>query len=72
MIDHLFDELSKNKVELSDSISIDLSDLIKKENFEDKMNSIFTKEFSTKLITDCLGQECQFDGESNGYFLWSM
>jgi len=37
--------LSKNKVELTESISIDLSDLIKKENFTDKMNSIFTKEF---------------------------
>lgn len=72
MIDHLFDELSKNKVELTDSISIDLSDLIKKENFEDKMNSIFNKEFSTKVITDCLGEECQFDGELNGFLLWSM
>ena len=64
--------MSKNKVELTDSISIDLSDLIKKENFEDKMNSIFNKEFSTKVITDCLGEECQFDGELNGFLLWSM
>jgi hypothetical protein len=71
MIDHLFDELSKNKVELTESISIDLSDLIKKENFTDKMNSIFTKEFSIKIITDCLGDKYQFNGELEGYCLWS-
>lgn len=71
MIDHLFDELSKNSVELTSTISIDLSDLIKKDTFVDKMTSIFTEEFSLKVITDCLGEECVFDDEFEGYFLWS-
>jgi len=71
MIEHLFGELSKNKVELTESISIDLSDLIKRESFFDKMNSIFTKEFSIKVIGDCLGDKYQFNGELEDHYLWS-
>lgn len=72
MIEHLYDDLSTKKVELTDSIEIELSDLIKKESFEDKMDSIFTDEFTIKIITDCIGDDWSFDKEFEGYFLWSL
>jgi hypothetical protein len=72
MIDHLYDELSKNTVKLTERISIDLSDLIKKDTFESKMESIFTKEFTIKIITDCLGSQWEFKGESQDHLIWIL
>lgn len=72
MIDHLYQELSKNSVKLTESISIELSDLVKKDAFEIKMKTIFTKDFSVKIITDCLGSEWKFKGESDGHFMWIL
>ena len=72
IIDHLYQELSKQKVKLTESISIDLSELIKKDAFEEKMKSTFTDEFSIKIITDCLGGEWEYKGEVDDYFLWIL
>ena len=72
IIDHLYNQLTKNKVQLTDSISIELSDLIKKEPFEEKMKSTFTKEFSIKVITDCIGEEWSFKGEEDDHFIWIL
>ena len=52
MIDHLYTELSKSKISLTDSISIELSDLVKEEVFENKMFDFFTPEFLNKTISN--------------------
>ena len=69
MIDHLYTELSKSKITLTDSISIDLSDLVKEEVFENKMFDIFTPEFLIKTISDLLGGEYQKENQGK-YFIW--
>lgn len=64
MIDHLYTELSKSKITLTDSISIELSDLVKKEVFENKMFDIFTPEFLIKTISDLLDGKYQKEKDS--------
>ena len=67
--DHLFEDLSKRKVELTKSISIELSDLIKEEAFEAKIMSIMTRDLSKRLIGECFG-DYKFESESNNHFIW--
>ena len=69
MLEHLFKELTSKKVELTSTISIDLSDLIKFNMLEEQMNKMFNNEFLIKTITDCLG-DYEFEKESNNYFIW--
>ena len=64
MIDHLYTELSKSKISLTDSISIELSDLVKEEVFENKMFDFFTPEFLNKTISDLLEGEYQKEKDS--------
>ena len=67
--DHLYEDLSKRKVELTKSISIELSDLIKEEAFESKIMNIMTEDLAKQLIGEALG-EYKFQAESNGHFIW--
>ena len=78
MIDHLYTQLSKSKITLTDSISIELSDLVKEEVFENKMFDVFTQDFLVKTISDLLEGEYQKDKESlapvnqGKYFIWVL
>jgi hypothetical protein len=65
IVDHLYSELSKSKINLTESISIELSDLVKRDAFESKMLSFFTEEFLIKTICDLLGGEYQKSETSN-------
>jgi hypothetical protein len=64
MIDHLYTELSKSKITLTDNISIELKDLVKEEAFENKMFDIFTPEFLIKTISDLLEGKYQKEKDS--------
>ena len=64
MIDHLYTELSKSKINLTNNISIELKDLVKEEVFENKMFDIFTPEFLIKTISDLLSGEYQKENDS--------
>ncbi len=64
MIDHLYTELSKSKITLTDNISIELKDLVKEEAFENKMFDIFTPEFLIKTISDLLDGKYQKEKDS--------
>jgi hypothetical protein len=70
MIDYLYDEISKKEVELVNNISISLSKLVNKDNFNDKMGDIFTKDFLNDTITECLSGEFKFKSEVDNYFIW--
>lgn len=65
IVDHLYSELSKSKITLTENISIELSDLVKRDAFESKMLSFFTEEFLIKTISDLLGGEYQKSETSN-------
>ena len=69
MFDHLYDEISKSKFEIVTGVSIELSSLIDRNNFEEKLSDIFTEEKLIKTITDCLG-DYEFEKESNDFFIW--
>lgn len=69
MVDHLYSELSKSKISLTDSISIELSDLVKKDVFESKMLDFFTKDFLIKTISDLLNGQFH-EGKDSSNFIW--
>ena len=73
MVENLYDELRKKKVELSNKVSVDLSDLIKEDDFTGMMSdqlsiSEFDNSLIKEIITDLL--EFEFMKEESGYFVW--
>jgi hypothetical protein len=70
IVEHLYGELSKKKIELSQHISIELSDLIKEDVFTTKIENILTGDLAKKLISDCLDNGFNFKDEFKGYFIW--
>jgi hypothetical protein len=70
VVEHLYGELSKKKIELSQHISIELSDLIKEDAFTNKIENILTGDMAKNLISDCLDNGFKFKDEFQGYFIW--
>jgi hypothetical protein len=70
VVEHLYGELSKKKIELSQHISIELSDLIKEDAFTSKIENILTDDVAKNLISDCLDNGFKFKSEFQGYFIW--
>jgi hypothetical protein len=70
IVEHLYGELSKKKIELSQHISIELSDLIKEDAFTNKIENILTGDLAKKLISDCLDNGFNFKDEFKGHFIW--
>ena len=70
ILDHFYEESKKKKIDLTDDISISLSDLIDEEKFSIKLMDILTDNVVKKLISNCLGEDWSFEGEKNDYFIW--
>ena len=70
VVEHMYNELSKKKIELSQHISIELSDLIKEDAFTNKIENILTEDMAKNLISDCLDNGFKFKAEFQGYFIW--
>jgi len=70
IVEHLYGELSKKKIELSKHISIELSDLIKEDAFTNKIENILTEDMAKNLISDCLDNNFKFKSEFQDYFIW--
>ncbi len=70
IIEHLYSELSNKKIELTEHISIELSDLINKELFTSKIDKILTEDLIKKLITDALGDDFKFKDEFKEHYIW--
>ena len=68
IFEYLYDELSKNSVKLTDSIKLDLSSLIDKEKFNEKLSTLLKKDELIKVISDLL--DYKFDKEVSDYFIW--
>ncbi len=69
MIEFIYDELSKKKVQITDSIEIDLDSIIDHDMFFDKSESKFDTDFIIQIITECLG-DFKFKSESDNFFIW--
>jgi len=70
MIEFIFDELSKKKVNITESIEIDLNEIINKEVYQKKIEEKFTEKFTKDLITECLGENWEFKSEEKKHFIW--
>ena len=73
IIEYLYLELSKKKIELTKTISIELSDLIKSDLFSKQMEDMFKSHDESgrtmKTITDCLAIY-KYEREHSGYHIW--
>ena len=69
IFNHLYDELSKKEIELTDKIKINLNELINEENFEEKLDVILKEDKLIEIITDLL-EGYKLDGDMNNYFIW--
>jgi hypothetical protein len=70
IIEHLYSELSNKKIELTEHISIELSDLINKELFTSKIGKVLTEDLIKKLISDALGGDFKFKDEFKEHYIW--
>jgi len=75
IFDYLYNELCKKDIELTSNIRVKLSDLVKRDIFEDKMYGIFkinedgnTPDFLIKLISDLTNMS--YHKSFNNYFIW--
>lgn len=70
MIENLYDEISEKDIELADDLKINLSKLINKESFEEKLEEILSESKLNKLISSCLGEEWSFEGKVRDFYIW--
>jgi hypothetical protein len=68
IFEHLYKELSNRNVDLVDGVSIGLNDLIGEDKFENKLESIFTKDFTIKMVSKLLNYK--FESEKSDHFIW--
>lgn len=69
-IEYLFHEISKKKIEIG-TFEIELENLIEKETFENKLEKKFNKNTTSDLISDCLGENWEFEGVTNDHYIWT-
>lgn len=69
IMNYLYDELCSKKIDLTQTVSIELSDLINKDSFKYKVTKMLTDDLTIRLITDCLFG-FRFEAEANGHFIW--
>lgn len=70
IIEHLYEEISKKKVELTKHISIELSDLIKEDIFTNKIEQLLTDSLAKDIISDCLDGGFKFETDFDGHSIW--
>jgi hypothetical protein len=70
MLDFIYEELSAQKVKISDSIEVSLDSLIDYDVFLKKSEYMFSNDFIINLITDCLGEDFKYQGDVDDYFIW--
>lgn len=76
IIEHIYNELTKQKVKITDSIEIDLENIIDYDNFVSNYEKKYDEDFIVKIVTECLGDntEFKFDREHNevAFFVWIL
>ncbi len=70
IIEHLYEEITKNEVELVDDIKLNLYELVAKENFEKKLSEILSLNKLKKIIAQSLGEDWLYEGNINKFYFW--
>lgn len=68
IFEHLYDELVKKEVEITENIKISLNKLIDKDKFNDQFSDIFDEKKIIKTISDLLSSE--WKEKTNKYHIW--
>lgn len=68
-VDYFYDEISDRKLEVG-KFEIELSDLVDKDAFYKKVEGKMTKNSTTDLISNCLGENWEFEGVTSSHYLW--
>ena len=69
IFNHLYNELSKKEIDLTDKIKINLNELINEENFEEKIEKILSENKLIEIISGLL-DGYKLDGNVNNHFVW--
>lgn len=68
IFEHLYDELVKKEVEITENIKISLNKLIDKDKFNEQFSDIFDEKKIIKTISDLLSSE--WKEKTNKYHIW--
>jgi hypothetical protein len=68
IFEHLYDELIKKEVEITENIKISLNKLIDKDKFNEQFSEIFNEEKIIKIISDLLSS--QWQEKTSKYHIW--
>jgi hypothetical protein len=69
IIEHFLIEISKKKIEVG-SFEIELVELIDKKSFESKLEEKLNKTETCEIVSQCLGNDWDFEGTSDDHFIW--
>lgn len=72
VFEFIYEEISQKKVQITDSIDIELESLIDYDMFIDKVEKKFNTDYIIQIITDCLGGEYNYHGQISSQYIWSM
>lgn len=70
IFEHLYDELVKKEVEITENIKISLNKLIDKDKFNEQFSDIFDEKKIIKTISDLLSSE--WKEKTNKYHIWVL
>jgi hypothetical protein len=69
LLDYFYEELSEKKIEVG-KFELELSNLIDKKTFYEKLETKLNNSATTDIVTECLGDEWEFEGVESYHYLW--
>jgi hypothetical protein len=70
LFDHFYEIISEKKIEIIEGLNINLTELINRELFENKITEIITDNKLKEIITKSLGDDWSFEKEFREYFIF--
>ena len=70
LFDHFYEIISEKKIEIIEGLNINLTELINRELFENKITKIITDNKLKEIITKSLGDDWSFEKEFREYFIF--
>jgi len=68
--DYFWEELSNKKVDLGSDIKIDLTQLVKKDSFLEKISKILDLNKIKEIVSKSLGEDWSYEGKIRNYHIW--
>jgi hypothetical protein len=70
LFDHFYEIISEKKIEIIEGLNINLTELINRELFENKITEIITDNKLKEIVTKSLGDDWSFEKEFREYFIF--